>query len=190
MVAAITALGLSDSIDVVYGSSAGAVVGAYLVSGQVCLDVYCDILPAARERFVCKRRLVAHLASLGLRQMLGGGGGGGGEERRGARALRERLSHAVPPGMNASFVLDGVMGDRGLRPLDVDAFRANGARQRLRVVSSCVEPGTGRLRARCFGDEEFFHGDRALARADREREGLFACLEASMTVPVSIALVQ
>mmetsp|Transcript_22621 Transcript_22621/g.26182 ORF Transcript_22621/g.26182 Transcript_22621/m.26182 type:complete len:137 (+) Transcript_22621:85-495(+) len=63
MVAAITALGLSDTIDTIYGSSAGSVVGAYMVSRQVCLDVYVDILPASKKLFVCKTRMMKNLAS-------------------------------------------------------------------------------------------------------------------------------
>lgn len=47
MAAAIASLGLTDTIDVIYGSSAGSVIGAYMVSRQMCVDVYVDILPAA-----------------------------------------------------------------------------------------------------------------------------------------------
>ena len=63
MVAAIASLGLSDTIDKVYGSSAGSVVGSYLISRQVCMDVYVDILPAAKKLFVCKKRMFKNLAS-------------------------------------------------------------------------------------------------------------------------------
>lgn len=167
MVAAITALGLSDTIDTIYGSSAGSVVGAYMVSRQVCLDVYVDILPASKEFFVCKKRMITNLASLGL-----------------GRILKNEGLSSTPPGMNISFVLDGILGDdHGLRPLDIDAFKENGQHQKLRVVSSCVDPQTGKLYSRCFGNDDFFHEDFAMVRADQKRKGIFACLQASMTVP-------
>jgi len=201
MVAAITALGLSDSIDTIYGSSAGSVVGAYMVSRQVCMDVYVDILPASKELFVCKKRMFRNLASLGLGRMLSrkkdktkqrtkkdtSSSKSQLRERMYSRPslspLRERLSN-TQPGMNISFVLDGILSeDRGLRPLDIDAFRENGKHQKLRVVSSCVDPHTGKLYSRCFGSNDFFDEDDTMVRDDREREGLFACLQASMTVP-------
>jgi len=193
MVAAITALGLSDSIDTIYGSSAGSVVGAYMVSRQVCLDVYVDILPASKKLFVCKKRMVTNLASLGLERVLSNGGKSGISSKRnkesgsrpGLSSLKERLSN-TQPGMNISFVLDGIMGnENGLRPLDIDFFKENNKKQKLRVVSSCVDPKSGKLFSKCFGDDEFFHEDHAMVRADKKREGLFACLQASMTVPVS-----
>ena len=209
MVAAITALGLSDTIDSIYGSSAGSVVGAYMVSRQVCLDVYVDILPASKKLFVCKKRMVTNLASLGLGQMLGKSKNST-KNKNGKKKidfvsspatsvsppptppllsssrtnLRERLI-ATQPGMNISFVLDGIMGnDHGLRPLDVETFRKNNEKQKLRVVSSCVDPETGKLLSKCFGHDDFFCPEESLIRADREREGIFACLQASMTVPV------
>lgn len=63
MAAAIASLGLTDAFDKIYGSSAGSVIGAYMISRQMCVDVYVDILPAARELFVCKRRLVRSIAT-------------------------------------------------------------------------------------------------------------------------------
>uniref|UniRef100_A0A6U9YZ04 PNPLA domain-containing protein n=1 Tax=Pseudo-nitzschia australis TaxID=44445 RepID=A0A6U9YZ04_9STRA len=214
MVAAITALGLSDTIDSIYGSSAGSVVGAYMVSRQVCLDVYVDILPASKKLFVCKKRMATNLASLGLGQMLGKSGKSSksksiSKKKNGKKEidfvssptlsvsppptpplsssprtnLRERLI-ATQPGMNISFVLDGIMGnDHGLRPLDVETFRKNNERQKLRVVSSCVDPESGKLLSKCFGHNDFFCAEESLIRVDHEREGIFACLQASMTVP-------
>lgn len=185
MAAAITALGLSDCIDSIYGSSAGSVVGAYMVSRQVCVDVYVDILPASKKLFVCKKRMVTNLASLGLGQMLLRNNKEEPSllEDDSRSSLRKRLLES-PPGMNISFVLDGIMGgEHGLRPLDVEAFRHNNQKQKLRVVSSCVDPQTGKLFSKCFGHEEFFHEESGLVRADQVREGLFACLQASMTVP-------
>ena len=52
MAAAIATLGLCDAFDSVYGSSAGSVVGAYMFSPQMCVDVYTDFIPTARKLFV------------------------------------------------------------------------------------------------------------------------------------------
>jgi len=177
MAAAIGSLGLSDTIDKIYGSSAGSVIGSYLVSRQMCVDVYVDILPAAKRLFVCKTRIVR-----GLAQSL-------------VEVLRKTLrlksgtdsSSSVrkpAPGMNISFVLDSIMGEvDGVRPLDLAKFKENNAHQQLRVVSSSIDED-GQLVAKCFGTEDFF-GDDVTRRADGSRQGLFACLEASMTVPAA-----
>ncbi len=191
MVAAITALGLSDTIDNIYGSSAGSVVGAYMVSRQMCMDVYVDILPASKKLFVCKKRMITNLASMGLGRLLGDKKGSNSSANKNKNlqsirpsiSLKERLS-STPPGMNISFVLDGILGqDHGLRPLDIETFKENGKHQKLRVVSSCVDPHTGKLFSRCFGNEDFFCEENTMVRADQKREGIFVCLQASMTVP-------
>ena len=70
----------------------------------------------------------------------------------------------------------------GLRPLDIEAFRRNDAVQPLRVASSCVNDG--KLMTKCFGTEDFFGVPNVTeACSSLDRIGLFACLEASMTVP-------
>jgi hypothetical protein len=56
MAAALSTLGLLDTFDSVHGSSAGAIIGAYVVSRQLCTDVYTDIMPAAGSRFASKKR--------------------------------------------------------------------------------------------------------------------------------------
>ena len=73
--------------------------------------------------------------------------------------------------------------DHGIRPLDMETFQQNNAKQPLRVVSSCIDPKTGRLFSKCFGTEDFFHNETIVKKVDGSRQGLFACLEASMTVP-------
>jgi YD repeat-containing protein len=55
MAAALSTLDMLDAFDSIHGSSAGAIVGAYLVSRQLCTDVYTDIMPAAGSRFASKR---------------------------------------------------------------------------------------------------------------------------------------
>lgn len=52
MVTAIWHLGLQDSIDTVYGSSAGSLVGAYFITGQLPYfgtEVYYDVLTTAEQ---------------------------------------------------------------------------------------------------------------------------------------------
>jgi hypothetical protein len=57
-----------------------------------------------------------------------------------AAAMRQYLRRR--PGMNLTYVLDGIMDDsHGLRPFDIDAFRANDKRQQLYVISSAVSNG-------------------------------------------------
>jgi hypothetical protein len=128
---------------------------------------------------------------------------GGGERNESAAPL--------PPtregGLNISFVLDSLMcPDRGLRPLDLEAFAHNDEVQPLRIVSSAVDVETGMLKSVVFGSREGHFRDgfanpsagstsginsTALypeipsAEADEQgyRRGLWACLGASMTVP-------
>ena len=56
MAAALSTLDLLDAFDSVHGSSAGAIIGAYIVSRQLSVDIYTDIMPAAGSRFASKRR--------------------------------------------------------------------------------------------------------------------------------------
>ncbi|CAJ1959337.1 unnamed protein product [Cylindrotheca closterium] len=183
MAAAIASLGLTDAFDTVYGSSAGSVVGAYMISRQMCVDVYVDILPAAKKKFVCKRRLIrciaANLADVMVTEM----------KRNNNLPLNvepkqsSSTSEGRTPGMNISYVLDGIMGlSEGVRPLDMENFQENNQRQRLRVVSSTVDED-GNLRSKVFGAEDFFNSTMKQMKDKGDREGLFACLQASMTVP-------
>ena len=214
MAAAIAALGLTDSFDTIIGSSAGSVIGAYMVrfviskfnsylfqnstlshfrirtiffndfhvypkSRQMCVDVYLDILPAAKRLFACTKRLLHSISvtalDVSMSKLLNG------------RFRPQSLLPKGAPGMNTSFILDGIMNCRhGLRPLDINSFRTNDRRQPLRVASSYAK--NGKLYSKCFGTENFFDGNNAttdsfVRRVDGSRDGLFACLEASMTVP-------
>jgi hypothetical protein len=71
-----------------------------------------------------------------------------------ASAMRQYLRRR--PGMNLTFVLDGIMDDtHGLRPFDIDAFRANDKRQPLYVISSAVtNGGSGDMETIAFNAEE------------------------------------
>eukprot|EP00550_Attheya_septentrionalis_P008484 CAMPEP_0198286252 /NCGR_PEP_ID=MMETSP1449-20131203/5379_1 /TAXON_ID=420275 /ORGANISM="Attheya septentrionalis, Strain CCMP2084" /LENGTH=992 /DNA_ID=CAMNT_0043983939 /DNA_START=262 /DNA_END=3240 /DNA_ORIENTATION=- len=218
MAAAISSLGLMDAFDSVYGSSAGSIVGAYMISRQMCIDVYTEVLPAAKGRFASKGRVMSNLG-VGLVNDLV------------ARLLRERtrtgtgtlpiiaknnvtttatslpvtvtknetngrlddtsqvavapdpsspgifsamLSKVLPlaisdrlpvllssirpylrlsPGMNISFVLDGIMSEQhGLRPFDIQSFQINDAKQPLYCVSSTVRGG--QLETVAFGSAD------------------------------------
>jgi len=69
MTAALASLGLADTIDIVYGSSAGSVIAAYLLSDQMCIDIYTDLLPDAKSHFVCKKRLISSLLATAIRHL-------------------------------------------------------------------------------------------------------------------------
>jgi len=182
MAAAIASLDLCDAFDAIYGSSAGSIVGAYMVSRQMCVDVYTSVLTAAQDTFVCKKRLIGGLA-LSAMDFLAA-------KQKGINVDPGFFKERVSPGMNISFVLDGILDEqRGLRPLDIEAFRANDLVQPLRVASSAVQ--NGKLCMKCFGTSDFFNqtdaSGKTLASAARKkdgsRQGLFACLEPSMLVP-------
>lgn len=153
-------------------------------SRQMCMDVYVDILPAAKRTFVCAKRMMGGLAVTALDWGLSKVSLSSSSS---SSLPRKRLgSRITTPGMNISFVLDGIMHDtHGIRPLDLRSFHTNNKQQPLRVASSYVDPATGQLKTQCFGTEHFTdpsHPDY-VRRADGKREGIYACLEASMTVP-------
>ena len=198
MAAAIASLGLTDAIDSIYGSSAGCIVGAYMVSRQMCVDVYTEVLPAAGPKFASQGRVLRNIgvgvgvdAARGLR--IGGGttadaaalpavvtaAGSTEQEISGddspTKKLIERASSLVAkvpllnrapvafsrlrpyfslsPGMNLTFVLDGIMdSDHGLRPFDMEAFRVNDAKQPLYAISSTVRGG--KMETVAFGSKE------------------------------------
>jgi hypothetical protein len=146
----------------------------------MCVDVYLDILPAAKGLFACLKRLLHSISVTALDVTLSAI-----LHRR--PNLRKSFFPKGHPGMNISFILDGIMDDKhGLRPLDWESFRRNDQRQPLRVASSYAK--NGKLHTKCFSSKHFFSDynnskDFFVRRVDGRREGLYACLEASMTVP-------
>lgn len=65
MLAAINHLGLRDAFDVVYGSSAGSLMGAFFLSGQTPLEgpgIYYDILSQAGKDFIDQVRSLPRLS--------------------------------------------------------------------------------------------------------------------------------
>lgn len=180
MAAAIASLGLTDAFDTIYGSSAGSVVGAYMISRQMCVDVYVDILPAAKKKFVCKRRLVRSIASSLADVMVAGIKR---NKKNSEGSSTPASTTTATPGMNISYVLDGIMGEQhGLRPLDMKSFQENDEKQQLRIVASTVD-GNGNMFSKVFGSRDFFNETTMQQQVNGDRQGLFACLQASMTVP-------
>ena len=185
MASAIACLGLCDCFDSIYGSSAGSVIGAYMVSRQMCMDVYVDILPAAQKRFVCTKRMMSSLAVTAVDMFLQGvrrrRDVADDESNDNELNLPKARFRSRAPGMNISFVLDGIMDpEHGIRPIDMESFERNNRRQPLNVASSYAK--NGKLYTKCFSTEHFF-GSQPTKRQDGKRQGLFACLEPSMTVP-------
>jgi predicted acylesterase/phospholipase RssA len=155
MVAALHELGLSDAFDVVYGSSAGALVGAYFVSGQLPrfgTSVYYECLGDSGKAFINPVQLVrcVGLGALQLKQWL-----------KSPRALG-------PPVLNLDYLLIDVMQHD--RPLDWERFWARNRDQPLRVLASGLET----QRPAVLGSAE-----QAFSTLDE----LATCLRASMLLP-------
>jgi predicted acylesterase/phospholipase RssA len=125
MACAIHYLGLEDTIDVVYGSSAGAVVGAYFCSRQIPWygpEVYFDQLTeqTAGRNFIDLKRL---LRSLGLGLI----------DPRLFKDVLTRPDNGKPL-LNLHYLLQNTM--QGSKPLDWNAFEERQATQPLRVVAT------------------------------------------------------
>jgi hypothetical protein len=154
--------------------------------------VYTDVLTTAKTTFVSKRRLLAWIGSSLVDNVVNKIV----DSFRGSigRDLVNIASN-IDPGMNISFVLDGIMcPNTGLRPLDLDSFRHNDLKQPLRIVASTKCNGT--LKSSCFGSKEMDFFDltedgctvytaTTSSESKIPRQGLFACLEASMNVPAA-----
>ncbi len=124
MVAAIQHLGLTDGLDAVYGSSAGSLVGAYLLARQVprygC-SIYYETLPNAGERFIDLKNI---MRSLGLGWM-----------RLTPTGVRDMLKRTLGmPVLNLDYLLDDIVQQR--KPLDWDALWRVQEKQPLRVDAS------------------------------------------------------
>lgn len=217
MASAIVSLGLMDAFDSVYGSSAGSIVGAYMISRQMCVDVYTEILVTAKETFVCKKRMLASLifsaasealrrssstlASLGdstighlsiswtkqLSQSLSSLWARSSDELNTTLLLNNQSGDLLPtklqlppmPGMNLTFVVDGIMNKRGLRPLDWESFHRNDVKQPLRIVSSTVREARMETVAFSSRDGDFYgflpeeSSNLSTKPSGRSRGGLF-----------------
>jgi predicted patatin/cPLA2 family phospholipase len=116
-------LGLDDTVDEIYGSSAGCLVGAYFVTKQVPYDgpqIYYDMLTTAGKTFVDKKAILraCGLGALDLRPAS-------------LRSLAtERLGKPV---LNLDYVLDNIV--RKMKPLNWEKFweQQQSGKQKLKV---------------------------------------------------------
>jgi len=123
MVCAIHYLNLTSTFDAVYGSSAGTVVGAYLITGQLPWfgpEVYYDQLTTAGRKFIDTRRL---LRALGFGLL----------DPRLFRDVITRPHHGKPV-LNLPFLLKTTMQET--KPLDWDKFVEMQKFQPLKVIAS------------------------------------------------------
>ena len=136
--AALNVLGINDAIDVVYGSSAGAMVGAYFISRQFSgVAIYHDILPLSGKSFIDKVKL---LFAVGVPTWVNI------FFRRKRRDMETSVSFiddgTGPPHtpltdvISLDFLLLHVMGL--LQPLDWSSFSKNEESQPLKVVASSL----------------------------------------------------
>ena len=129
MVCAIHHLNLSDTIDAVYGSSAGTIVGAYFITKQLPFfgpEVYYDRLTTAGKKFIDTKRL---LRAIGL----------GLVDPRLFRDVLTRRKSGGKPVLNLPFLLKTTVQDT--KPLDWDTFAQRQSVQPLNVVTSGMNCG-------------------------------------------------
>eukprot|EP00903_Cladosiphon_okamuranus_P016650 g15353.t1 len=131
MIAAVVTLGLMDTFDAVYGSSAGSLVGAYAIAGQEGMprlgcSVYYDTLTGTGRHFIDTRQI---FRSMGLGLL-----GTVVTRWRGLKELvREKWGSPV---LNLNYLLHDVVERQ--RPLDWDGFWKKQATQPLHVIASGV----------------------------------------------------
>jgi len=123
MVTAIHYLGLQDTIDVVYGSSAGTVIGAYFITRQLPHygpEVYYDALTTAGDDFINTKRF---LRAIGL----------GFLDPRLTVDVVFRRNHGKPV-LDLSYLLRTTMQEK--KPLDWETFEEMQKVQPLKVMAS------------------------------------------------------
>ncbi|KAL3777400.1 hypothetical protein ACHAWO_008841 [Cyclotella atomus] len=123
MVTAIHYLGLEDTVDVVYGSSAGTVIGAYFITRQLPWfgpEVYYDSLTTAGNKFINTKRF---LRAVGLGLL----------DPRLTKDVIFRRNHGKPV-LDLSFLLKTTMQEQ--KPLDWDTFVKMQEVQPLKVMAS------------------------------------------------------
>jgi predicted patatin/cPLA2 family phospholipase len=124
MICAVHHLNLTSAIDVVYGSSAGTVVGSYLITGQLPWfgpEVYYDRLTTAGRKFIDSRRL---LRALGFGLL----------DPRLFKDVLTRRGQGGKPVLNLPFLLKTTMQDT--KPLDWAKFVERQKVQPLKVIAS------------------------------------------------------
>jgi predicted acylesterase/phospholipase RssA len=124
MVCAIHYLNLTETIDVVYGSSAGTIVGAYLISKQLPYfgpEIYYDRLTTAGKQFIDTKRL---LRAIGFGMV----------DPRLVRDILTRRRDGGKPVLNLPFLLKRTVQET--KPLDWDLFAQRQSIQPLHIVTS------------------------------------------------------
>ena len=123
MICALDYLGLQDSVDVVYGSSAGAVVSSYFIAQQLPFygpEVYYDQLTSAGDKFIDLKRL---LRSLGF----------GLADPRLVKDVLTRPNNGKPL-LNLHYLVGTTMQEA--KPLDWKKFQARQKVQPLKIVAT------------------------------------------------------
>uniref|UniRef100_A0A7S1U1R9 PNPLA domain-containing protein n=1 Tax=Phaeomonas parva TaxID=124430 RepID=A0A7S1U1R9_9STRA len=147
-------LGLTESVDEIYGSSAGSVVGAYFLSRQAeAWRVYTDVITDPKDRFIDLRRLPGALGlGLGfsrastLARSVTPDGRRATDPNPSPKAYPNPNANPNPnadpnskpsfsPVFNLNLLLDA-MRPSGALPLDFETFRANEQRQRYHVITT------------------------------------------------------
>ena len=173
--AAIHFLGLNDAIDVVYGSSAGAMIGAYFVSRQFSgIQIYHDILPASGTLFIDKIKLIfaaglpAILASLlGYRNRLTKMKNKNDNDNN-TYGNSNNNSSIRTDVFNLDFLIEYVMAI--LQPLDWETFSKNEKVQPLSIVASSLQT----MKSVTFSKEKGSYNSIS---------SFLQCVRASMSVP-------
>jgi len=123
MVTAIHHLGLEDTVDVVYGSSAGTVIGAYFITRQLPWfgpELYYDALTTAGDQFINTKRF---LRAVGLGLL----------DPRLAKDVIFRRNSGKPV-LDLSYLLNTTMQEN--KPLDWNTFEEMQKVQPLKVIAS------------------------------------------------------
>ena len=127
MASCLAHLGLDDSVDVVYGSSAGTLVGAYMISKQLPYfgpEIYYDVLTSAGEKFI-DAQAILRSCGLGLFDL----------RLQSLRSLfRDRMGKPV---LNLDYLLTTIV--QRIKPLDWSTFwskQQSPATQPLKIVTS------------------------------------------------------
>lgn len=160
MVSALWYLGLQDTIDVVYGSSAGSLVGAYFVSRQLPYfgsEIYYDVLTSAGQEFI-DAQAILRACGLGLFDL------------RADSLIKLFTDRMGKPVINLDFLLDTIM--QVTKPLDWETFynRQISKNQTLKVVASGL---LSKKSVAMSVEDNNFHSLQDLAN----------CMKASMLLP-------
>jgi len=126
MICALHHLGLRDTVDVVYGASAGSIIGAYFITGQLPWfgpEVYYDKLTTAGKEFIDTKRL---LRSLGFGML-------------DPRLFRDVVTrpHNGKPVLNLAYLLKTTMQET--KALNWETFAERQKVQPLYVVASALK---------------------------------------------------